>query len=147
MILTPMTDAIPFAVRHEWLRHEIAHERLIVLTILHERRPHVSVAERVHVEQLAQNLLRVTARYGFMQNPRIAQILALARKRAPRDAFENPIYYFLARPRVVTDPRPGAMRPWRRALYTTMLQTARPFTDSLGLPPDRIVEFGVSIPV
>jgi len=31
------------------------------------------------------------------------------------------------------------MSPWRRTLYAIMLRNATPLTDSLGLPPDRVV--------
>jgi KUP system potassium uptake protein len=101
----------------------------------------------VHITSIAPSLLRVTAHYGFMQNPRISQILGLCRKQMDAEVLAEPIYYFLARPRVVPAGHPGAMPRWRRILYEYMLRNARPFTDSLGLPPDRIVEFGVTIPV
>lgn len=147
IVLTPTTDGIPFALRHEWLRHEILHEQIVLLTVVVERRPNVPLAERVRVEKLAPNLLRVTAHFGFVQNPKMDQILEYCREAGDAVAFSEPIYYFLARPRVVPAQGPDAMAPWRRSMYDFMLRSARPFTDSLGLPPDQVIEFGVSIPV
>ena len=147
IVLTPSVDGIPFALRHEWLRHEILHEQIVLLTIVVERRPNVPMSERVQIDVLAPSLTRVTAHYGFMQSPKIHNILAMCHEHGGPGLFTEPIYYFLARPRIVAATGPGAMPNWRRTLYEFMLRTARPFTDSLGLPPDRVIEFGVSVPV
>ncbi|MDQ2859023.1 MAG: potassium transporter Kup [Candidatus Eremiobacteraeota bacterium] len=147
IVLTPSTEGIPFALRHAWLRHEILHQQIVLLSIVNERRPHVPSREQVTITKLGPTLSRVTAHYGFMQTPRIAQVLALCRKQGGVGTFDEPTYYFLAHPHIVADSGPGAMRPWRRTMYDYMLRTARPFTDSLGLPPDKVVEFGVKIPV
>ena len=147
VVLTPSTEGIPFALRHTWLRHEILHEHIVLMSIVNERRPYVPADERVTIAALGPSLTRVTAHYGFRQTPRIAQILALCRVRAGGGTFDDPIYYFLAHPHIVADRSPGAMRPWQRTLYDYMLRTARSFTDSLGLPPEQVVEFGVKIPV
>jgi len=150
IVLTPTTEGIPFALRHEWLRHEILHEHIVIMSIITDRRPHVPRAQRVRIEKLAPNLERVTVAYGFMQSPTIVPILQLCKEMTGATAstsFIEPVYYFLARPRLVIAGGPDAMTPWRRSLYAQMLRTARPFTDDLGLPPDRIIEFGVGIPV
>jgi KUP system potassium uptake protein len=147
IVLTPSTEGIPFALRHEWLRHEILHEQIVLLTIVPERRPYVPLAQRVAIETLAPSLISVAAHYGFTQTPRITHILALGKKQAEPGVFSDPIYFFLARPRVVPSGGADAMPSWRRTLYAIMLRNATPLTDSLGLPAHRIVEFGVAIPV
>ncbi|MBV9646421.1 MAG: KUP/HAK/KT family potassium transporter [Candidatus Eremiobacteraeota bacterium] len=146
IVLTPSREGVPFALRHEWLRHEILHEQIVLLTIVQERRPFVPPSERVRLENLTDNLVRVTAHYGFTQQPDVNEIFAVAKNVAP-GVFGEPIYFFLARPRLVIDRSPEAMRGWRRTLYTIMLRNATPLTDSLGIPPTRIIEFGVAIPV
>ena len=147
VVLTASTQGIPIALRHEWLRHEMLHEQIVLMTVVHEPQPHVPLARRVRVESLGPNLLRVTAHYGFMQNAKMSEILELCKIEAGSGVIEEPVYYFLARPRLVPDEHPKAMRPWRRTLYGIMLRSARSFSDSLGIPADRIVEFGVAIPV
>ena len=147
IVLTATTQGIPVALRHEWLRHEMLHEQIVLMTVVHEPQPHVPVAQRAHIETLAPNLLRVTAHYGFMQHAKMSEILELLKIEAGSGVITDPVYYFLARPRLIPDDGPGAMHPWRRTLYGIMLRSARSFADSLGLPPDRIVEFGVGIPV
>jgi KUP system potassium uptake protein len=147
IVLTESTEGIPFALRHEWLRHEILHEQIVLLTIVPERSPRVAVAQRVRIETLSRNLVRVTAHYGFTQTPRVKEILMSCKKQGDPGTFGEPVYFFLSRPRVVPDEGPGAMPGWRRALYVFLLRNATPLTDSLGLPPDRIIEFGVAVPV
>jgi KUP system potassium uptake protein len=91
--------------------------------------------------------VRVSAHYGFTQQPRVAQILALCKRKGDPAEFREPIYFFLPRPRILADRKPGAMAGWRRALYRVMLRNATPLSDSLGLPANRVIEFGVATPV
>ncbi len=147
IFLTPHPEGIPFILRHHWLKSRMLHEEVVLLTILSERRPYVDTAERVAVEQLVPRLTRVTARYGFMETPNVDDIWRRCRLHIPPEIDLEDADYFLARPRIV--PREGehAFPAWKRWLLSYMMRNANPFTDSLGIPPDRIVEFSVPLRV
>ena len=120
----------------------------MLLTIINHRRPYIDPSQRVIVEQIVPRLTRVTAHYGFMEAPDVAEILAGCRTKIPPEIDLDDADYFFARPRIVpAPPGPRTFPKWRRWLLTSMMRNANPLTDSLGIPPDRIIEFGVALPV
>jgi KUP system potassium uptake protein len=147
IVLTPTASGTPAALRHDWLRRELQHQFIVLLTIVPERHPYVTETARITTEALAPGIVRVMAHYGFMETPNIKQIMMSCKRDMDGFPLRDPVYYFLARARVTPATGPGAMWPWQRGLYALMLSSARPFTDSLGLPADKIIEFGIAIPV
>ena len=146
VFLTPDAQGIPFVLRHQWLRSHILYDTVVLLTIVNAPRPFVSSNDRLDAEQLAPRLLRVKAAYGFMQEAKIADILWHLRRRCPDVDFEHPTYY-LAGPKILASESANALPAWQRSLFRLMSRLARPLTDSLELPPDAVVEFGVPAPV
>lgn len=146
VFLTPDPQGIPFALRHQWLRSHILFDTVVLLTIVNTSRPFVSANARVEAEKLAPRLIRVKASYGFMQEAKMADILSHLRKRCVDVDFEHPTYY-LASPKIEAGAGPAALPAWQRSLFRLMSRLARPLTDSLELPADSVVEFGVPAPV
>jgi KUP system potassium uptake protein len=148
IFLTPHPEGIPFILRHHWLHKSVLREEVVLLTIVNHRRPHVDAANRVVVEQIVPRLTRITANYGFMEEPNVNDILKLCRSQVPPEIDLEDADYFLARPRIVPRNEPGHGFPkWQRWLLRYMMRNANPLTDSLGIPPDRIIEFGVVLKV
>jgi KUP system potassium uptake protein len=147
IFLTPHPDGVPFILRHHWLKSRMLREEIVLLTIINERRPYVHPIDRVTIERLVPRLTRITARYGFMETPNVQDILARCRPQIPREIELEDADYFLARPRLVPHTGKGRFPAWRRWLLGYMMRNANPFTDSLGIPPDRIVEFSVVLRV
>ncbi|HEV3152729.1 MAG TPA: KUP/HAK/KT family potassium transporter [Candidatus Baltobacteraceae bacterium] len=142
--LSPEPRGIPFVMQHEWLRNHIVFDTIVLLTIMHSSRPFVHPDERVQFEDITPRLLRVKAWYGYMEEPQIRDILHHMRKQRPAMDFSHPTYY-LADPKIRRDHSERALWKWQRALFRWMARNARPLTDSLGLPPNRVVEFGVEV--
>jgi KUP system potassium uptake protein len=146
VFLTPTPEGVPFAVRHKWLREEVMREHIVLLTIVNERRPYVPIRERLRIERLGADFHRVEAHFGFMQQPKLAQILPLCEHASELGGFTEPTY-FLAAPKIVRAKGPGAMPSWQRNLYDLLIHNARPYTDELGLPTDSVIEIGVEVHV
>ncbi|MDQ6826822.1 MAG: KUP/HAK/KT family potassium transporter, partial [Candidatus Eremiobacteraeota bacterium] len=146
IFISPDPEGIPFASRHEWLRSHVIFDTVILLTVAGTSRPYLEDQERVAVEKLGSRLFRAKAAYGFMQQAKIDDILKLLQQQQPGLDLSQPTYY-LASPKISDDPSAHGLPRWQRALYGWMSRNARPFTDSLGLPPNQIVEFGVDTKV
>jgi KUP system potassium uptake protein len=147
IFLTPHPEGIPFILRHHWLRTRILQEEVVLLTITSTRHPYVDPAERVQIEPIVPRLIRVTARYGFMETPNVNEILARCRPNLPPEINVQEADFFLARPRIVPRTDKHRFPKWRRFLLAWMMRNATPLTDTLGIPPDRIIEFGVALKV
>jgi KUP system potassium uptake protein len=109
---------------------------------MHSSQPFVHHEDRLEIEDITPRLMRVKAWYGFMQEPSIHDILKLLRQRRPSANLSQPTYY-LAHPTIREDHSPAALPNWQRNLFRWMARNARPLTDSLGLPPNSTIEFGV----
>ncbi len=144
--LAPDPQGIPFVLQHQWLRTHIIYDTIVLLTILTEARPIVRPEERVKVEQISSRLFRIKAHYGFMEQPKIEDILEHCRKQRPDLDLSKPTYY-LASPKISRDHSKAGLPSWQWSLYRWMIRNARPLTDSLGLPANRTVEFGVEVPL
>ncbi|MBV9149278.1 MAG: KUP/HAK/KT family potassium transporter [Candidatus Eremiobacteraeota bacterium] len=144
--LTPDPEGIPFVLQHQWLRTHIVYDTIVLLTVVTESRPFVAPSHRVDITQIAERLYRVKAHYGFMQQPNIDQILVACKHVKPDLDLSKPTY-FLASPKISRAKSPDRLQSWQWSLYRWMIRNARPLTDSLGLPPNRTVEFGVDVPL
>ncbi len=144
--LSPDPHGIPFVLHHQWMRSHIIFDTIILLTVMHASQPFVHPEKRVEIEEITPRLLRVKAWYGFMQEARIHDILHHLRKERPGTDFSHPTYY-LASPKIREASDPGALPSWQRNLFQWMTRNARPLTDSLGLPPNNVIEFGVEVKI
>jgi len=144
IFMTPDPEGIPFVLQHQWLRKHIVFETIVLLTIVTESRPYVEAAGRAKITTITPRLLRVKAHYGFMDHADIHDILRQCQERKPNIDFSKPTY-FLASPKVSRDHSRRGLPFWQWSLYRWMIRNARPLTDSLGLPANRVVEFGVDV--
>jgi KUP system potassium uptake protein len=144
--LSPEPQGIPFMLHHQWLRNHIASDTVVLLTIMHASRPFVHPQDRLEIEEMAPRLLRVKAWYGFMQQPKIKDILYYLRRACPEIDLSRPTYY-LAAPKIRESHAKGRLPGWQRTLFRVMARNAPPLTDSLGLPPNSTIEFGVEAPL
>ncbi|HLI95935.1 MAG TPA: KUP/HAK/KT family potassium transporter [Candidatus Baltobacteraceae bacterium] len=144
--LSPDPHGIPFVLHHQWMRSHIIFDTIILLTVMHASQPFVHPEKRLEIEEITPRLLRVKAWYGFMQEARIHDILHHLRKARPGTDFSHPTYY-LASPKIREASDHGALPSWQRNLFQWMTRNARPLTDSLGLPPNNVIEFGVEVKI
>jgi KUP system potassium uptake protein len=128
----------------------IAHTRTlqdtaVLLSVLSTDRPAMADDERVTVDRLPLGFVRITARYGFMELPRIDEALLASHATGvvldPRETS-----YVVARERVVPD-GPARMARWRKQLFALVQRNAHSAPDFFALPPDRVVELGAQVPL
>lgn len=146
IFLTPDQRGIPFVLEHHWLRQHIVFDNVILLTISNVSRPYVADDDRTDVEELHGRLHRVRAHFGFMEQPRIGVVLRHLHHHHPELRLDRPTYY-LASPKLRPAERGKGLPSWQYALFRWLSRNARPLTDSLGLPANHIVEFGVEVKI
>ncbi|MHA7634597.1 potassium transporter Kup [Corallococcus sp. M7] len=143
IFMTGNPEGTPPALLHNLKHNKILHEQVVLLTIIPEEIPHVVVGERVEVEPLEQGFVRVVARYGFMENPSIPDILKRCREKGLQFQLMG-TSFFLGRETIIPTKKPG-MALWREALFTWMSRNARSATAYFRIPPNRVVELGSQV--
>jgi KUP system potassium uptake protein len=145
VFMTGDPAGIPLALLHNLKHNRVLHDRVALLTVASEDVPHVSPAERLAIEDLGAGFHRLTARYGFMENPSALDILETAR----RQGFATNLAetsFFLGRETLVPARKP-TMPFWRRMLFSFLSRNSLGATAFFGIPPNRVVELGEQIEV
>ena len=144
--LTAHPNGVPYALNHQWNRTHALFDRVVLITIIYERRPRVHAKDRYQIEKLRDNIYRVTAHYGFMETPKGNEILAHCDQQVDEWNFKDAVFY-LGESTLVPGPPGHRMNRLQRVLFGWLVHNAQPIESVLDIPPDRIVKIGVSVPV
>jgi KUP system potassium uptake protein len=144
IFMTSDAEGAPVVLLHHLKHNKVLHDQVVLMSIRVTEVPEVPAAERVTVEPLGQGFQRVTAVYGFMQQPDMRDILRCAEAAGLRPGRPTEISYYLGRERLFPTGR-ARMAGWRKRLFVLMARNAQPATDFFSLPPNRVIELGAQI--
>src|SRR5437867_2408761 len=133
----------PPALVHNLAHNKVLHETVVFLTVVTEDVPHVASRERVTVKHIGKGFHPVVARYGFMDDPDLEDVLEACRVQALDIRMEGTTF-FLGRETLVSSDRPG-MAKWRAALFSFMSRTALRATAFFKIPATQVVEVGAQV--
>ncbi|MRG90732.1 potassium transporter Kup [Polyangium spumosum] len=133
----------PPVLLHHFKHNQVLHEQVVLLSITSERVPEIPPEERVSIIDKGNGFYRVRARYGFMQSPHVPSVLLACKAHGLVIDLKRTSYY-LGRETLLPTGRSKMMR-WRKGLFAFISRNARPATAYFGLPPGRVVEFGMQI--
>ncbi|HEX6862635.1 MAG TPA: KUP/HAK/KT family potassium transporter, partial [Thermoanaerobaculia bacterium] len=136
-------ESTPTALLHNMKHNKVLHDKVVLLTVMTEEIPYVEVADRVRVEDLGKGFFRVIARYGFLQNPGVSEVIELTRAKG-LDLNVMSTTFFLSRETLIPSKKPG-MAIWRERLFSLMSRNAQRPTDFFRIPPNRVVELGMQV--
>jgi KUP system potassium uptake protein len=143
--LTADPTHAPGALLHNLKHNKVLHERNVILNVETLEIPRVPETERVKVEPINQDFVRVTITYGFMETPNVPKALAECRKQGlSLDMMSTS--FFLGRKTVVATARGGLGR-WQDRLFLLLAKNAANPTDFFHIPPGRVLEMGAQVSV
>ena len=146
VFLTATPDLTPHALLHNLNHNKVLHERVVFLTIEVSEEPWVAFESRVAVIPLGNGCWRMTARYGFMNQPDIAEALDIAGTLGL--AFDMmTTSFFLSRQTVVPVGESPGMALWRERLFAAMARNAGSAADYFNLPANRVIELGTKVQI
>jgi KUP system potassium uptake protein len=140
VFLTADPDSAPASLLHNLKHNKVMHKTNIIFTIRTQQTPRVSNNEKIEVEELSEEVIRITAKVGYMERPDVQQLLALSRKQGLHfDLMQTS--FFLSRFRYVADARSG-MPIWQDRTFIWLTKVAADVTDFYHIPSGRLVELG-----
>jgi KUP system potassium uptake protein len=143
VFMTSTSGGIPPVLLHHFKHNKVLHHQVVLLSIQTEDVPVVSGRDRVQVSELGHGFYRVTAHYGFMQNPNVIKLLRRAQRLGLNCDPETTSFY-LGRETLLVTGR-SRMAKWRKMLFAFLSRNSRTATSFFGLPPNRVVEMGAQI--
>jgi KUP system potassium uptake protein len=143
VFLTGTADGAPPALVHNLAHNKVLHEQIVLLTVMTEEVPHVPAAERLRIEAPHEGFYRVTAHYGFMQDPNVLDVLRGCRAAGLEFRLEATTFFLGRETLIATDRRDMAL--WREKLFSFMSRNALRATAFFHIPPDQVFEVGTQV--
>jgi KUP system potassium uptake protein len=135
----------PVVLLH-FLKHtESLPERVVLLSIISGNTPYVPREKRLAIDHLGQGFHRIVAHYGFMETPKVPEILAAA----SHEDLELDTYsasFYLGRETLLTSGE-AKMASWRKALFALLSRNSWNVSTYFGIPPNRVVELGSQVEI
>jgi len=143
IFMSAKRGGVPRTLLHNLKHNKILHQQIIILTVITEVIPYVPGAERVEIEELGAGMFCLVGRYGFMETPRIDDILAAADS-AGLAIEPMRTTFFLGRETLRPTKRKG-MAIWREHLFAFMSRNSVGATTFFGVPPNQVIEIGIQV--
>jgi KUP system potassium uptake protein len=145
VVLSSNPNVAPPVLLHHLKYNKALHERVLLVNLTTEKVPEIAEANRVSVEEVGEGIWHVTARYGFIQTPNVPAVIeSVITKGVPID--RDDLTYYLGRETLLPTGKAKLMR-WRKRLFMFLSRNSRPPTYYFRIPPDRVVEIGMQIPL
>lgn len=136
----------PLALLHNLKHNRVLHERVVLLTIKVEEEPRVPEAERLEIIRHGQGFYRVIARYGFMEEADMNDILRLCGEYNLQLKLSETTF-FLSRESIVCRSGVNWFRAWRDRLFAFLSRNNQSATTFFHLPANRVVELGMQVEI
>ncbi len=149
--LSPSKDTTPLGLKAHVERHNVFHEKVVIVSIEPVGVAHVDKPDQLLAETLGSGLFKIkhiTLRAGYHDKTDIPAALVHARKRGMLDRnldLEHASYFIS---RITISPTESHdMSRWRKFLFVGMARNAASPIDSFHLPVDRTATVGALIGV
>ena len=143
VFLSSNADSTPLALLHNLKHNRVLHRSIIFLTIQTEDAPYIHTDQRIRLEKMRDDCHRIIARYGFMEDANVPEILDRCRPLGLEFDWMSTTF-FLSRETIIPTKAPGMML-WRERLFAYMSRNAQRPTDFFRIPANRVVELGMQV--
>jgi KUP system potassium uptake protein len=143
IFLTGSPGVVPSALVQNLKHNKIIHSDVAILHFKTENVPRVPNFDKVKSEKLGGGFFQIIAHHGFMEEPKIGMILALAHEQGLNLKLEEASYY-LGREKLSISSDP-AMSRWRSNLFIFLSRNSMDAASFFGIPPDQIIEVGAQL--
>ena len=144
--MSPYSGAVPAALLHNLKHNKVLHEQTLFLTVNIAGVPYVSFDRRFELERLSRSSWRVTAHWGFKQEPDVPQLLEQMAQAYPELHLEPMnTSFFLSRQTIIVVRKLPWYARWRRSLYAFMARNASGSSRFYKIAPNRVVEMGMQL--
>jgi KUP system potassium uptake protein len=143
VFMTISPQGTPSALLHHIKHNRMLHEHVVLLTIRSADTPRVEEEDRLILARFPAGFYRLVAWFGYMETPNVPKIIRLASfSGLPLEPAKTS--FFLGRETLLIDGT-SPMPHWRKALFAFISRNAATPAGYFGIPPNRVVEFGIQV--
>lgn len=145
VFMTGNSEVVPTALVRNIEHKQVLHEQVVLMTVSIHDIPHVPEERRVEVAELGAGFFRITASYGFMDEPDIPRALEFCKAPGLLPGFAL-TSYFIGRETLIPTARPP-MGPVETRVFAFLSAAGLSATAYFRIPPERVVELGTQLEV
>jgi KUP system potassium uptake protein len=136
---------VPSALIRNIEHNGVVHQRVIILNVEIADTPRQDPVRRLKVEEAAPGVYYITARFGFMETPDVAEALKACRAKGLR-VFTEDSSFFVGRHVVRARPLPG-LRGLQRRLFARMQQYSTQAAEFFRMPFRDVVILNTAVEI
>jgi KUP system potassium uptake protein len=145
IFMTASNDHVPPALLHNLKHNRVLHEQNVLLSVETLAIPRAEVDERVLIADLGHGFIRLSLRFGYMEDPNVPA--ALASWRIPGLHVDAMTATYFASRESLTAKADQGMALWRDRLFLLMSRNATPATEFFSIPSNGLVELGTKVAI
>ena len=145
VFLSETSNTIPLCLAKNVKHNRVIHSRTILLHFQVEDVPRVPNLEKIETEKLGSGFYRVIARYGFMEDFELDNVLTLTREKGLDLDVESTTFY-IGREKLVHAENPKMYR-WQANMFIFMSRNETGAESFFNLPSDQVIEIGVQLEI
>ncbi|HSY06478.1 MAG TPA: KUP/HAK/KT family potassium transporter [Steroidobacteraceae bacterium] len=145
VFLASNSRLVPSALIRNIEHNQVVHQRVIILNVEITDTPRQDPVRRLQIEEVAPGVFFITARFGFMEMPDVAEALKACRARGLR-VFTEDSSFFVGRHVVRARPLPG-LRGLERRLFARMQQYSTQAAEFFRMPFRDVVILSTAVEI
>jgi KUP system potassium uptake protein len=145
VFLASNSKLVPSALIRNIEHNGVVHQRVIILNVEIIDSPRQDPVRRLQIEESAPGVFFITARFGFMETPDVAEALKACRARGLR-VFTEDSSFFVGRHLVRARPLPG-LRGLQRRLFARMQQYSTQAAEFFRMPFRDVVILNTAVEI
>jgi KUP system potassium uptake protein len=138
-------DLVPSALIRNVEHNRVVHERVIILNIEIAHTPRQDPVRRVDIEEALPGVYEITARFGFMETPDVAQAMKSCRTRGMR-VFSEDSSFFVGRHLVRARPLPG-FKGLQRRFFASMQSHSTQAAEFFRMPYKGVIVLNTAVEI
>jgi KUP system potassium uptake protein len=145
VFLASNSHLVPSALIRNIEHNHVVHQRVIILNVEISDTPRQDPVRRLRIEEVTPGVHFITARFGFMETPDVAEALKACRARGLR-VFTEDSSFFVGRHVVRARPLPG-LRGLQRRLFARMQQYSTQAAEFFRMPFRDVVILNTAVEI
>jgi KUP system potassium uptake protein len=145
VFLASNASLVPSALIRNIEHNCVVHQRVIILNVEIADTPRQDPTGRLRIEEVVPSVYYITARFGFMETPDVAEALKACRTRGLR-VFTEDSSFFVGRHVVRARPLPG-LRGLQRRLFARMQQYSTQAAEFFRMPFRDVVILNTAVEI
>jgi KUP system potassium uptake protein len=145
VFLTSDPDTAPSALMHNLKHNHVLHQQNFIVTVGVAPTPKVQDADRLVMERLSENFVRMSLVFGYMETPNVPRALIQARKKGEK--FDIMTTSFFLNRRTFRSSRNAGLPLWQERVFLSLTKSASDATNFYCLPSNRVVEMGQQLAI